>query len=106
MKDLAVLNNCCTFAVEIISNITIKLNSVMKERWYRSDFDDDINGEKHYHGSEYFVAKDDDAAIKYAKHLASEGWDYIDAGHVDGDLLSVTLVDSENEFVDIKTIWE
>ena len=78
----------------------------MKERWYRADFEAEINGEKYYPDSEYFVAKDDDAAIKYAKHLASEGWDYIDAGHVDGELLSVTLVDSENEFVDIKTIYE
>jgi hypothetical protein len=78
----------------------------MKERWYRADFEAEINGEKHYPDAEYFVAKDDEAAIKYAKHLASEGWNYIDAGHVDGELVSVTLVDDENEFVDIKTIYE
>jgi hypothetical protein len=78
----------------------------MKERWYRADFEAEINGEKHYPDSEYFVAKDDEAAIKYAKHLANQGWDYIDAGHVDGELVSVTLVDDENEFVDIKTIYE
>ena len=78
----------------------------MKERWYRADFEAEIDGEKHYPDAEYFVAMNDEAAIKHAKVLASEGWDYIDAGHVDGELLSVTLVDSENEFVDIKTIYE
>ena len=77
----------------------------MKERWYRADFEAEINGEKHY-PDEYFVANDDEAAIKYAKHLVNQGWDYIDAGHVDGELVSVTLVDDENEFVDIKTIYE
>ena len=78
----------------------------MEERWYRADFEAEIDGEKHYPDAEYFVAMNDEAAIKHAKVLASEGWDYIDAGHVDGELLSVTLVDSENEFVDIETIWE
>ena len=78
----------------------------MNKRWYRADFEAEIDGEKHYPDAEYFVAMNDEAAIKHAKVLASEGWDYIDAGHVDGELLSVTLVDSENEFVDIKTIYE
>jgi predicted dinucleotide-binding enzyme len=82
----------------------------MKERWYRADFETEIEAEiegvKYNPDSEYFVAKDDEAAIKYAKHLANQGWDYIDAGHVDGELVSVTLVDDENEFVDIKTIYE
>ena len=78
----------------------------MKERWYRADFEAEIDGEKHYPDAEYFVAMNDEAAIKHAKVLASEGGDYIDAGHVDGELLSVALVDSENEFVDIKTIYE
>ena len=79
----------------------------MKERWYRADFDAEIDGLKYNPDSEYFVAKDDDAAIKYAKHLAKDGWDYADVDHhVEGELVSVTLVDSENEFVDIKTIYE
>ena len=79
----------------------------MKERWYRADFEAEINGEKHYPDADYFVAKDDEDAIKYAKHLANQGWDYADVDHhVDGELVSVTLVDDENEFVDIKTIYE
>jgi hypothetical protein len=49
----------------------------------------------------------DEAAIKHAKVLASQGWVYADVDHhVDGELVSVTLVDDENEFVDVKTIWE
>ena len=48
----------------------------------------------------------DEEAIKYAKELASQGWDYADVDHhVDGELISVTLVDDENEFADVKTIW-
>jgi hypothetical protein len=79
----------------------------MKERWYRADFEAEINGEKHYPDAEYFTAKDDENAIKYAKYLASEGWDYVDVDNiVNCELLSVTLVDDENEFVDIKTIYE
>ena len=47
----------------------------MKERWYRAEFEAEINGEKHYPDAEYFVAMNDDAAIKHAKVLASQGWD-------------------------------
>jgi hypothetical protein len=79
----------------------------MKERWYRADFEAEIEGLKYNPDSEYFVATDDEDAINYAKHLANQGWDYADVYyHVEGELVSVTLVDSENEFVDIKTIWE
>ena len=79
----------------------------MEERWYRADFEADINGEKHYPDSEYFVAKCDEYAIAQAKQIGKDGWDYADVDHhVEGELVSVTLVDSENEFVDIKTIWE
>lgn len=79
----------------------------MKEKWYRADFEAEINGEKHYPDAEYFVAKDDENAIKYAKQIAKDGWDYADVEHrVEGELVSVTLVDSENEWNDIKTIWE
>ena len=67
----------------------------------------EIDGEKHYPDAEYFVAMNDEAAIKHAKVLASQGWDYADVDHhVEGELVSVTLVDDENEFVDVKTIWE
>lgn len=77
----------------------------MEERWYRADFEAEINGEKHYPDSEYFVAKCDEHAISYAKQIAREGWDYADVDHhVEGKLVSVTLVDSENEWNDIKTI--
>ena len=79
----------------------------MKDRWYRAEFEANIHGEKHYPDAEYFIATDDDAAIKYGKILASQGWDYADVDyHVDGELVSVTLVDDENEFVDVKTIYE
>ena len=79
----------------------------MKERWYRADFDAEIDGLKYNPDSEYFVAKCDVYAIAYAKQIAKDGWDYADVDHhVEGELVSVTLVDSENEFVDIKTIWE
>jgi hypothetical protein len=45
--------------------------------------------------------------VRYAEHLAAQGFDYADVDHhVDADLVSVTLVDYENEFSDIKTIWE
>jgi hypothetical protein len=82
-------------------------NGHNKHCWYRADFEAEIDGEKHYPDAEYFVAANDDDAIDYAKHLASQGWDYVDVDHhVEGELVSVTLVDSENEFVDIKTIWE
>ena len=78
----------------------------MKERWYRADFVADINGEEYYPDSEYYVATDDDDAIKYAQQLAKQGWEYADVDtHVNGELVSVTLVDDENEFVDVKTIW-
>ena len=79
----------------------------MKDRWYRAEFEAEINGEKHYPDAEYFIATDDADAVKYAKQIAAQGWDYADVDHhVEGELVSVTLVDSENEFVDIKTIWE
>ncbi len=79
----------------------------MKERWYRAEFEVEIYGEKRYPDPEYFVAKDDEAAIKYAKQIAEDGWDYADVGlPVEGELVSVTLVDSENEWKDIRTIWE
>ena len=78
----------------------------MEERWYRADFEAEIDGEKHQPDSEYFIAMNDEEAIKYAKELASQGWDYADVDyHVEGDLMSVTLVDDENEFADVKTIW-
>ena len=41
----------------------------MTERWYRADFDIEINGETHYPDSEYFIADDDEAAINHAKHF-------------------------------------
>ena len=78
-----------------------------KKHWYRADFEAEINGEKHYPDSEYYEASNDDMAIEIAKELATQGWDYADVDHhVDGELVSVTLVDDENEFVEIKTIWE
>ena len=79
----------------------------MKEKWYRADFEAEIDGEKHYPDAEYYTAKDDNEAIELGKKFAAEGWDYADVDeHVNGELLSVTLVDDENEFVEIKTIWE
>ena len=78
-----------------------------KVKWYRADFEAEINGEKHYPDSEYYAANDDNEAIELGKWFAAEGWDYADVDeHVNGELLSVTLVDDENEFVEIKTIWE
>ena len=78
-----------------------------KERWYRADFESVIDGKPFYPDSEYYVAQDDADAVRYAEHLAAQGFDYVDVDHhVYVDLVSVTLVDSENEFVDIKTIWE
>ena len=78
----------------------------MTERWYRADFEAEIDGLKYNPDSEYFVADDDEAAIKYAKRLACEGWNYLDNCHVDCELVKVTLVDNENEMNDIKTNWE
>ena len=79
----------------------------MKERWYRAEFEAEIDGKVHYPDAEYFIAHDDDDAVKFATILASQGWDYADVDHhVEGELVSVTLVDDENEFSDIKTIWE
>ena len=79
----------------------------MKEKWYRADFEAEINGETHYPDSEYFVATCDEDAVAYAKQIAKSGWEYADVDHhVEGELVSVTLVDSENEWNDIKTIWE
>ena len=79
----------------------------MTERWYRADFEAEIDGEKHYPDAEYYTAKDDNEAIELGKQLAADGWDYADVDHhVTGELVSVTLVDDDNEFVDIKTIWE
>lgn len=75
-----------------------------KERWYRADFEAEINGEKYYPDSKYYEAGNDDMAIEIAKELATRGWDYADVDHhVDGKLVSVTLFD--DEFNEIKTIW-
>ena len=78
----------------------------MKERWYRAEFESVIDGKPFYPDAEYFVAKDDADAVKYAKQLAAQGFDYADVDHhVEAELTSVTLVDDEKEFADIKTIW-
>ena len=78
----------------------------MKTNWYRADFEATINGETHYPDAEYYTAESDEQAIEIGKNFAKEGWDYADVEeHVNGELISVALVDDENEFVDIKTIW-
>ena len=78
----------------------------MKTNWYRADFEVTINGEKHYPDAEYYTAESDAQAIEIAQNLAKNGWDYADVvEHVNGELMSVVLVDADNEFVDIKTIW-
>ena len=74
----------------------------MEERWYRADFEADINGEKHYPDSEYFVAKCDAYAIAYAKQIAKEfGFTYLDSGAL---YRGVTLFAMENGFID--DLWK
>ena len=74
--------------------------------WYKADFETEINGETFQPDSEYFVAENDEIAVEYAKMVARQGWDYADVdGHVNGELVSVELVDEENDYVAIKTIW-
>ena len=79
----------------------------MKERWYRANFDIEINGETHYPDFEYFIADDDEAAINHAKHFLKDLLDYDDVErHVKAELVSVTLIDNYNNWNDIKIIFK
>ena len=40
-----------------------------------------------------------------AEAIASAGVDYVDAGHFDLTILSITRVDPEKEYEEIETIW-
>ena len=79
----------------------------MTERWYRADFDIEINGDTHYPDSEYFIAADDEAAINHAKHFLKDALDYDDVeSHVEAKLISITLIDNYNNWNDIKIIFK
>lgn len=79
----------------------------MKERWYRADFKAIIDGEEYYPDSDYYCAKNDDEAVKIGKRIAADGWDYEDVPeHVSGELITVTLLDDEDDFKEIRPVWE
>lgn len=80
-----------------------------EERWYCSSYycidrkgnvELDINPD-----SDFFIAENDEDAIKQAKELASKGVDYADCGHFDLELIAVTRVDPNLEWEDVETIW-
>ena len=75
-------------------------------KWYRADFVVEIDGKKYFPDSDYFMAKNDEEAIEHAKYVASLGWDYADVDrHVDGDVLTVYLLDEEKEFEAVEVIY-
>ena len=77
-----------------------------EKKWYRADFKAVIDGEDYYPDSEYFEADNDEEAIKVAKFLAECGVDYIDIEEqVDMELTYVCLVDENNEYEEIRTIF-
>ena len=77
-----------------------------EEKWYYASYSaKDNNGGEFYPDGDYFVADTDEQAIEHAKHLASEGQNYSDIGHVELDLISVCRVDPEKEWDEIETIW-
>ena len=67
----------------------------MKQKQYRADYEAIIDGEKHYPDSDFFSEANDEEAIEWAKHLASEGVDYADVGHVDTELTYVAECDDD-----------
>lgn len=80
-----------------------------EEKWYCSSYNcidadgnvsDDVSAD-----NDFFIAENDDAAISHAKELANNGVDYVDEGHFDLELVSVTRVDPNREWEDIETIW-
>ena len=75
--------------------------------WYYVSFETikTETGEEIFPDGEYFCAKDNNEAIKVAEAITSEGVDYVDAGHFDLTMLSLTRVDPEREYEEIETIW-
>lgn len=75
----------------------------MEEKWYRADFDivgiDDCR-------DEYFVADNDEDAIRIAKEYEAIGVDFVDVGHKDLELIQVVEVDAETEcFNELRVVW-
>ena len=81
----------------------------MEKNWYYCSYnalDKEGNVDKDVCvDGEYFSAENDDAAVEYAKELASIGAEYVDIGHVDLELVSVCRVDPDNEYEEVETIW-
>ena len=75
--------------------------------WYYVSFETikTKDGNEIFPDGVYFDADDNDTAIEKAKEITSLGVDYVDAGHFDLEMLSVTRVDPENEYEDVETIW-
>ena len=88
---------------------------IMKEIWYRADFDyvglGDSTDEYHCIKVEEPVTEQkmkeaDEKAIAWAKDYAKDGADFSDEGHVELDLVQVTEVDGDKEcFPEIRTVW-
>ena len=78
----------------------------MEERWYYASYSaTDKNGEEIFPDGDYFVADNDEQAIKKAKEMASAGQDFSEIGHVELELTCVERVDPDNEWAEIETIW-
>ena len=75
--------------------------------WYYVSFEiiKTKTGEEIFPDGEYFSAKNNNEAVKMAEAIASAGVDYVDAGHFDLTMLSITRVDPEREYEEIETIW-
>lgn len=75
----------------------------MEERWYRADFY--IVGIDDYK-DEYFVADNDEDAVRIAKEYQALGVDFADVGHKELELLQVFEVDAETEcFNEKRLVW-
>ena len=78
-------------------------------RWYRADFQVEIDGETHNPDSEYYMAADKRDAIKIGRRYAREGVSYADVN--DGKPLKMELtyvaeVDYDSEFLtEIETVY-
>lgn len=75
--------------------------------WYYVSFEiiKTKDGNEIFPDGEYYPAENNEEAIKKAKEITAQGVDYVDAGHFDLEILSVTRVDPENEYEDVETIW-
>ena len=75
-----------------------------KLKWYLAVFE--AVGDDRLSIEEYITAESDEAAMSEANELAARGHDFVDVGHVDIELVSVSEVDSEQEtFPEIRTIY-